>query len=690
MPENSATLYLKGLDCPNCAMKIETKISELDYMRDVSLNFSTGVLKYNASGKYEQEIFAEIEKIVHQFEPDVMVQREKKPDESEHGKGDLIRVIISGGIFLAALFVPFPEYGKIIAFAAAALLCGYGTILNGIKNLFKFQIEEHLLMTVAVIAAFAIGEYPEGCIVMLMFSLGEYIEGLAVARSRRDIKKLTEIRPDTARLVSGGEIPAEEVKVGDLLEIRAGERIPLDCRIIKGNSSIDTSAMTGESIPVSVNNGDFLLSGTVNQSGLLECEVTSTFYDSAATRVLRLVEEAVGKKSSAERFITRFAKVYTPVVIIAAVLISVLPPLFNFGGFGQWFNAALVFLVSSCPCAFVIAVPLGFYSAIGAASKMGVLVKGAKYLEVLSKIDTVILDKTGTLTEGKLYVRKVISLDSSKKEEEISRLAALLESRSNHPIAKSVVDNYAGNTEAEFESYLETPGLGVKARFNNKNYLCGSEKLMQANNISTQSIENANIYISEENKIIGLIFIEDKIKPSAKIMVKRFKKLGINRIIMLTGDNEEAAKKVAEICGIKKYKSRLLPEEKVEVLSKINKTSKVSLFVGDGINDAPVLAMADIGASIGLGSDIAIEASDVVLMADGIKVLPDAVALSRRAVRTIKALIIFAMAVKFAVLALALLQIANMWMAVFADVGVTIIAVLLAARILNFYKTSKI
>ena len=723
-------LYLNGLDCPSCAQKIEDRVSKLKNVEDVTINFATATLKLNIPKEREKSIIEEVQKITTQVESGVKVEEFEKSKpltisnhhdhDHNHDHGDChnhshddighsheevsgnavkIQLVVGAviavlGIILGRVAAGIPEFVIPLIFAVAIIVVGRDVLKQGFSNLFKLEFEENFLMTIAVVAAFFIGEYMEAALVMILFVLGEYIESLAVAKSRRDISKLTNIRPDTANLIlENGDaktVMAEEIKIGDMILIKAGDRVPLDCEIIDGVSTIDNSAMTGESIPVNVAVGDKILSGAVNHSGLLRCRVVNSFENSAASRIVKLVEESVDKKGKTETFIRKFSRIYTPIIMVISAVFVFIPPLLGFGSFSLWLHRSLVFLVSSCPCAFVISVPLGMYSAIGANSKTGVLVKGGKYIEILSRANTVVLDKTGTLTTGKLGVEKIVSHSKEYTQEDILKLCALMEENSNHPIAQSIVKHYGKDTDTNLiTTYKEIAGMGVEAEIENSIYLCGSDKMMRNAGIGTDKYDPSNIYLAKDGQIIGQIFVADQVKESSYKFVEQLKHLKIDRVVMFTGDSKSAAKSVAEMCDIKEYKFGLLPEDKVSEFEKIKSSGDTSIFVGDGINDAPVLAMADVGVSIGLGSDIAIESSDVVLMSGELKDLASAIDISRRSMFTIKGLIVLAMGIKFVVQILGimgLLGAAAMGLAVFADVGVSIISIIIATRIMNYNK----
>lgn len=574
-------------------------------------------------------------------------------------------------------------------------------------------------MTIAVIAAFCLGEFSEAAMVAILFHLGEMLEEKAVNRSRRDIEHLAEIRPDTARLISGedhcdceeheqehqhdhthgvehehcdccehhheegGErvVPAEQVQIGDVISVHPYERIPLDGKILTGNSSLDSSALTGESMPLEAEPGTEVLSGMMNGQGLITVEVTNDFSNSAASRIIDMVESSAARKGHAEKLITRFAAIYTPIVIVLAVLLMAIPPLLGLGTFTTWFYRALIFLVASCPCALVISVPLGFFAGIGAQSKNGVLVKGGKYVEVLSHPDAVVFDKTGTLTSGKLSVTEIVST-GSLSQQELLQLAASAEQYSSHPAAQAVLAANTGELLPAADPN-EIAGQGVVARVNDKQILCGRQPLMDRYGVETKG-HKASIFIAVDGKLEGMLQLADTVKPDSTEAVRRLKELGVKRVVMLTGDNEQSAAKAAEQCGITEYHAGLLPENKVSLMEQIRKESGRTIFVGDGINDAPVLAASDCGVAMGLGTDAAIEASDVVLTVDRPSKLADAVSLSARSMRVIRFNIAFALIVKAAVLVLAATGFAPMWLAVFADVGVSILSVINATRILRF------
>ncbi len=605
-----------------------------------------------------------------------------------------IKIIIAFILFLIALCIPFPkEWMKKGIYIISYCVVGLDIVWKAVRNITRGKVfDENFLMTIATIGAFAIGEFPEAVAVMLFYQIGELFQSYAVEKSRKSIASLMNIRPDFANVKRDKQITKvnpEEVKIGETIVVKPGEKIPLDGIIMEGNSLVDTSALTGESIPKEVSSGDEVLSGCINQNGLLTIKVEKEFGESTVSKILELVENASSKKSKSENFISKFAKYYTPIVVITAVLLATIPPfIFKDGLFIDWLYRALTFLVVSCPCALVISIPLGFFGGIGGASKMGILVKGSNYLEALSKAEIVVFDKTGTLTKGVFKVQKVHPIDISK--EELIELVAYAESYSNHPISVSIREAYGKEIEHNrIEKIQELPGLGVVAKVDEKQILIGNEKLMQQKKIQYSKCEEIGtiIYIAIENKYAGYIVIADEIKEDAKKAIKELKKNNINKIIMLTGDKKEVGESVAKKLGINQVYTELLPDGKVEKMEKLLKeTSQTGklVFVGDGINDAPVLALSDIGIAMGgLGADSSIEAADIVIMTDEPSKIVNAIKISKKTMRIVKENIIFAISIKVAVLILSAFGLSNMWEAVFADVGVSIIAILNALRALK-------
>ena len=602
-------------------------------------------------------------------------------------------IIISAILFVITLFVKMNQTLQLILMLVAYILLGKDTVLKAIKNVEKGDFfDENFLMTVATLGAIMIGEYPEAVAVMLFYEVGELFQSYAINKSRKSIADMMDIKPEYANVIRDNKsqkIDPDEVQIGETIEIKPGERVPLDAIIIKGESTLDTSALTGESIPVEVREGATILSGCININALIIAKVTKEYFDSTVNKVLDLVENAASKKSTSERLITRFAKIYTPIVIGLAILLAILPPVISGEyNFRLWIFRALSFLVVSCPCAFVISIPLSFFSGIGAASRAGVLIKGGNYLEALSKVDTVVLDKTGTLTKGVFNVQKVIVVDKNIKEDKFISLVAMAESGSNHPISKSIQKYYNKeiNTNS-INSIKEISGKGIEAVIDNKKILVGNEKLINVpKNISIDDIGTI-LYVEIDNKFTGYIIISDEIKKDSQKAIKGLKNMGIKKTIMLTGDVEKVAKKVGEDLGIDEIYTNLLPQDKVSKFEEIikNKNSKGNVvFVGDGINDAPVLARADVGIAMGaMGSDAAIEAADVVIMTDEPSKIVTAIKSSKKTMKIAMQNIILAFGVKAVALILSALGITDMWMAVFADTGVTILAVLNSFRALK-------
>ena len=602
-------------------------------------------------------------------------------------------IIISAILFAIALFVKMNQTLQLILMLVAYILLGKDTVLKAVKNVEKGDFfDENFLMTIATLGAIIIGEYPEAVAVMLFYEIGELFQSYAINKSRKSIADMMDIKPEYANVIRDNKsqkVDPDEVKIDEIIEIKPGERLPLDAIIVKGETTLDTSALTGESVPVEVREGATILSGCININALILAKVTKEYFDSTVNKVLDLVENAASKKSTSERLITRFAKIYTPIVIGLAVLLAIFPPIISGEyNFRVWIFRALSFLVVSCPCAFVISIPLSFFSGIGAASRAGVLIKGGNYLEALSKVDTVVLDKTGTLTKGVFNVQKVIVIDKNIKEDEFISLVAMAESGSNHPISKSIQKYYNKEIDTNsINSIKEISGKGIEAIINNKKILVGNEKLIDVPNDIIINDIGTILYVEIENKFAGYIVISDEIKKDAKKAIKGLKDIGIKKSIMLTGDVEKVAKKVGEELGLDEIYSNLLPQDKVSKFEEIikNKNSKGNVvFVGDGINDAPVLARADVGIAMGaMGSDAAIEAADVVIMTDEPSKIVTAIKSSKKTMKIAMQNIILAFGVKAIALILSALGIADMWMAVFADTGVTILAVLNSFRALK-------
>lgn len=609
-------------------------------------------------------------------------------------KEDAIKIVIAFILFIIAIAVPFTnEVVNNVIFVISYLIVGLEVLIEAIKNIFKGEVfDENFLMTLATIGAFAIGEFPEGVAVMLFYQVGELFQSYAVDKSRKSISTLMDIRPDYANVERQGEVKnvnPQDVKIGEIIIVKSGEKIPLDGIVIEGNSMLDTRALTGESVPRSVRENDEVLSGCINQNGLLKIKVTKEYGESTVSKILDLVENASSKKSKSEKFITKFAKYYTPIVVIIAFILAIVPPLvISDATFSEWIYRALSFLVVSCPCALVISIPLSFFGGIGGASKIGVLIKGSNYIEALSDIEIAVFDKTGTLTEGVFEVQKVKAIGIS--EDELIRIAVYAENYSNHPIANSVKNAYKGGIDkSQIVNPEELSGKGVVATVENKKVLVGNEKLMNENNVEFEKCEEIGtiLYIAIDGIFAGYIVISDKIKDDAFKAIKGLNTEQVKQTVMLTGDKKEIAEDVASKLGIDKVYSELLPDGKVEKVKDLieQKSQKGKLaFVGDGINDAPVLALADIGIAMGgLGSDAAIEAADVVIMTDEPSKIYKAIRLSKKTMIIVKENIFFSIFVKVLVLILSALGLSTMWEAVFADVGVSVIAILNALRALR-------
>ena len=605
-----------------------------------------------------------------------------------------IKIVIAFILFIIALVINFPnEWINKVLYIIAYLIVGFEIVLEAIENIFKGKIfDENFLMSIATIGAFAIGEFPEAVAVMLFYQVGELFQSYAVDKSRKSIVSLMDIRPDYANVKRNNEISKinpEEVKIGETIIVKPGEKIPLDGKIVKGNSMLDTSALTGESLPREVKENDEVLSGCINQNGLLEIEVTKEFGESTVSKILDLVENASSKKSKSENFITKFAKYYTPAVVIIAVFLAIIPTLVIKGAeFTDWLYRALTFLVVSCPCALVISIPLGFFGGIGGASKKGILVKGSNYLEALSNSEIVVFDKTGTLTKGVFEVQKIEPVGISK--EELIKYAAYAESYSNHPISVSIKKAYGEEINTNLISKTEElSGRGVVAIIEDKEVLAGNEKLMQEKNIKYTKCNEVGtiVYIAINKEFAGYIVISDEIKEDSKKAIDDLKRNNIKQTVMLTGDRKDVGESVAKEIGIDKVYTELLPDGKVEKVEQLlkEKTEKGKLvFVGDGINDAPVLALADIGIAMGgLGADSAIEAADIVIMTDEPSKINTAINISKKTMRIVKQNIIFAIGIKIAVLILSAFGLSTMWEAVFADVGVSVIAIINSLRALK-------
>lgn len=692
--------YLEGLCCANCAAKIENKVNELEEIQTANLDFVTKKLTVQIYEKCDAELAQnKIVGIVKNIEDEVKVidmeQSLEDEEEEEISKADVIRFGIGVLIFIAAYVFKFPKTIDIVLYVVSYVVVGGDVLLRSIKNIGKGQIfDENFLMAVATIGAFAIKEYPEAVSVMIFYQIGEFLQDAAVEKSRKSISALMDIKPQFANLINGEKalkVSPDEVVVGDIILVKPGEKIPLDGIVVEGESMLDTSAVTGESVPRRVEIQGEVFSGSINKEGLLKVEVTKAFKDSTVSKILDLVENASSKKAVTEKFITKFARYYTPSVVGIALLLAIVPPLvIKDAVFSNWIYRALVFLVASCPCAIILSVPLSFFGGIGSASRNGILVKGGNYIEALKNINTVVFDKTGTLTEGKFNVNKIQTYNQFSKDE-LLKYAAYVESFSNHPIALSICSAYGGNIEKNnITNYKEVSGFGVQAEISGKAVCIGNANFMKQNKIDVSKVNldevfGTVVHAAVDNVYAGYIVISDNIKKDTIKAIDELKSIGI-KTVMLTGDSKKPASVVASKIGIDEVFSELLPQDKVEKIEEMysKKPDCKIAFVGDGINDAPVLARADVGISMGsVGSDAAVEASDVVIMNDELHKIYTAIKIAKKTNRVVWQNIIFAVGVKVIVLVLGALGYANIWEAVFADTGVSLIAVVNSLRILR-------
>ena len=704
---NKEDIILGGLTCAHCAEVIGDRVQSIDGVKNSHLNFVNKKLTLEIDSDINKDkVINSVIELIDSIEPglDIQVQNksesakeikkvEKKKDNS---KKDLFKIIAGVLVFIFAFYqeaTGIESRYSLIVFMVSYILVGGDVLYKALKNIKNGRIfDENFLMTVATVGAISIGEPSEAVGVMLFYKIGEYLQELAVGKSRKSISDLMQIRPDVANLKVGNSLKVvdpEEVEIGDYIVVKPGEKVPLDGLVVEGNSMVDTSALTGESVLRTVNKGDELLSGFINKNALLTVQVTKDFSESTVSKILDMVENASSKKSKTENFISVFSRYYTPIVVTLAALLAILPPVFIKGAlFSEWIHRGLIFLVVSCPCALVLSIPLSYFSGIGVASKHGILIKGSNYLEALRYVDTVVFDKTGTLTEGVFDVVKVKSVGVS--EDELMKFASIAEANSNHPIAKSILKYYDKQIDLnKIEEYEEIAAHGIKAKYENSTVLAGNEKLMKTNNIKIErSTEIGTIvYVAVNNKFVGYIVIADKIKEDSKDAIKKIKEQGIKKTVMLTGDNKDVADSVAKRLKLDKVFSNLLPNEKVEKIEELylSRSEKEKIaFVGDGINDAPVLARVDVGIAMGgLGSDAAIEAADIVIMTDEPSKIAQGIKISKKTYKIVWQNIIFALAVKVIVLILGAAGMASMWEAVFADVGVALIAVLNAMRIMK-------
>ena len=697
--------HLENLDCAGCAAKIEAALKKLDFVKAVSIDFSSAsmFIDTNAIDRVEQEI--------QKIEPDVKLtesvkaglphptnlQKEFKP------KKELWTTATCLAVYLLAL--TFYLLGRLegvlswATFIPLYIFAGWNVLHKAFLNIRRGGLfDENFLMSIATLGAFVIGKLPEAAGVMIFFKIGSYLQELSIHRSRKSIKALLEIRPDYANLVRGNDtfkVAPEDVEVNSEIVVKPGEKIPLDGEVISGQSQVDTSALTGESVPRGVKEKDIVLAGMINNTGLLRIKVTKLFSESSITKILELVENATHKKAKTEMFFTSFAKVYTPVIVAIAFLTAILPPLFmSDATFSDWVYRALVILVISCPCALVVSIPLTYFGGIGGASRRGILIKGSSYIDAVNKVKTVVFDKTGTLTKGVFKLTKIVPFNSFT-ENELLKVAAEVEAHSNHPIAVSVLLAYNETTHFEVNNYQEIAGQGISADIkeqeagNYKKVLVGNARLMKENNITFEESDQVGtvIYVAVDKVFAGYLIISDELKDDSMASINQLKNMGINSLHMLTGDNHYIASDIAKKLGIESYHADLLPEDKVAKLEQLLSESKRNeklMFVGDGINDAPVLALADVGMSMGnLGSDAAIETADIVIMNDSLSKIPELIQISKKTRSIIWQNISFALGVKLLFVVLGVLGVAEMWEAVFADVGVALLAVMNAGRILR-------
>lgn len=680
---------LEGLDCAACAKKVEDEIANTEGYEDVVVNFSTLKLTFKTDKPSPKK---EITKLVQKLEPDVEVLEdgEENHDKEEHNGNDIARIIIGIAIYLIALIGNFNTIvtSALTIIAFAILL--YKTAKKGFKQLFKNKVlDENMLIVVSAIGAYLVGKNSEGLMVITLYEIGKILESKAVNKTRKSISDLMNIKPEYANLKQGEEwkqVTPDEVKIGDIILVKTGEKIPLDGIVIKGNAQIDNSALTGESKLIEVAENSKVLSGSINTNGLIEVKVEQTYENSTVSQILNLVENATDKKAKTETFVSKTAKIYTPVVMGLALLVSIFMPLIVAGvTYKESIYKALIFLVISCPCSIAISVPLCYFSGIGKASKKGILIKGSDYLDGIKDIKEIIFDKTGTITTGKFAVSEINAIDANYTKQDVLKYFAMGEKNSNHPIAKSILKKYEEvSKEIEnVENFEEVSGKGLQYQYEGKTIKIGNTEFTNADK---ENIVGTVLYLNIDENVVGKIVLTDEIKPSTKETMEKLHKLGINTK-MFTGDKKEIAEKIAKEVGIKAVKSEMLPQDKYNeldtIIAKRDEHQKVA-FVGDGINDSPVLARADVGISMGgIGSSSAIEASDVVIMTDELSKIVDAIEVSKKTNKIIKQNLIFSIGVKILTLVLSLLGVADMWQAVFADVGVTLITIFNTLRILK-------
>ncbi|EIT86449.1 heavy metal-transporting ATPase [Fictibacillus macauensis ZFHKF-1] len=695
--ESQQVFMLQGLSCAHCATNIEKETSQLPQVTASSVDFVARKLTI-IGGTPSTERTEAIVSIVHRLKPEIKVIEDEgsaaQAQEKNHTKPLIMRILASSLLLGIATLLTLPESLTVALFIVAYLLIGGDVLLKAGRNIMRGHVfDENFLMAIATIGAFAIAQYPEGVAVMLFYQIGEFFQGIAVNRSRRSITALMDIRPDYANRKINEvieKVPPEDLSIGETILVRPGEKVPLDGVIIEGRANVDTSALTGESVPQSVTVGDEILSGSINKDGVITVSVTKVYGESTVSKILELVQNASSKKAPTENLITKFAKYYTPFVVMAATALAFIPPLLIADAtFSQWIYRALVFLVISCPCALMVSIPLGFFGGIGGASKKGILVKGSNYLEALNDVKYVVFDKTGTLTKGVFKVTRIVP-EASYTKEQLLLYAALAEAHSAHPIALSIRKAYGHSIDqTRIKKYQEIAGQGISVHIDDCHVLAGNEKLMRSHQLSVPPVHEMGtlVYIAINHTFAGYLLISDEIKEDAKEAILALKKLGIKKVMMLTGDAKHVALAVGKRLGLDEVHAELLPHQKVEQLDQLfaQKSSKEKLiFVGDGINDTPVLARADIGIAMGgLGSDAAIEAADVVIMTDEPSKIATGLALAKRTRRIVYQNITLALLVKTIFLAFGAFGYATMWEAVFSDVGVTLLAVLNAMRVLR-------
>ena len=685
---------LEKLDCAECADKLERAVAGADGVSDCSVSFATG--RMVVTSDESTDIDNIVKDTVKRLEPEVRVTPESDGEEEEEGeestKARIAKIAAGAALLIIPSVFALPAAAEFVMYAASYIITGYGVLWKAIKNVAHGEFfDESFLMSVATLGAFGIGAYSEAIAVMLFYMIGELLEDMPVDRSRRSIKALINIRPDCARLKTEdgtATVDPTDVEVGQVIVVEPGERVPLDGVVETGRADFDTSALTGESLPRPIESGGQVLSGFIDTNGLIELKVTKNFGESTASRILDLVENASSEKAPTERFISRFAHYYTPAVVGLAAVIAFIPPLVTGGAFSEYFYRALIFLVISCPCALVISVPLAFFGGIGRASREGILAKGGNYLEALSSVDTVVFDKTGTLTKGSFKVTKTVPRNGFAAED-VLKYAAIAEVHSSHPIARSIVEAYGEPIDTDkIASYEELSGTGIKADTEYGLILAGNDRMLHMENIehSDCDVGTTVVHVAVDGKYAGHITVADEPKENAAEAIKSLKSLGVRKAVMLTGDNEHAAKYIADGLGIDEYYPELLPQDKVAKLDEIEKEKQKGsvVFVGDGINDAPVIARADVGMAMGaLGSDAAVEAADVVLMNDTPYDVVKTIKIAKRTHSIAWQNIVFALAVKAVFLTMGALGVATMWEAVFADMGVTLIAVVNSLRTLR-------